>query len=804
MKPGLWCLVCAVFAVCSAAAQHPDDEYYPYGAEPEERTNVLLPDSAIFYRAILSAEDLYGAVTDFNLPSVALKRRGQPFYTETASFYGVETSYRYFTTLRALGAQEYRYAGIAATAFHPGGAGGIREFRLPTHIPAPAYRAAVGFTDRNYLAALKFSALKELGRGWYGALALDGRTGRDMYVEGVFTNAVTAGLSLSKDFGGHNFSLLVVIPPSVRGLRSAATEEAFMLTGDNLYNPSWGLQDGKVRSSRVRREFVPMAVVSYAGQLSTKTSLTAAFGVEAGVSRLSALGWYDASTPLPDNYRYMPGYTGDREAAQAWRDRDPRYTQIDWDELIRRNRMGGGEAAYALEDRTRRLCDLQFAATATTEADERLTLHYGVVYRRSSERSYKQMRDLLGADRIVDIDQYLIDDDTYNNLLQNDLRNPDRAVREGGRFGYDYALVSREMGAQASAVYRSDRLRADVSASVRDAVVYRRGYYEKELFPGAQSYGLSRRMRFTPYTFKATVGWAFSPRNYLDASFMAAAQAPRADDLFFQPQYNNRTADRPVAERVLAAELNYRFTSRKLSLQVAVFVTSTRDGAQMRRYYDDLSSTFCDMVVSGIGLLMYGLEAAAEVRLSYRWSVSAAISAGQYKYGVNPRVTVLSDVDNEPVLTDAESYMGGCRIGGTPQFTALAGVNYFGAKGWGARASAGYAAGRYVDPMPLRRTERMARQGGSSHELFDAFTAQERLGDAFTLDLALFKTFYFEESRLTASLSVRNLLGGRDVVYSGYESLRVRRLGEGLYAPHDTRYTYSYPRSFYLTVSYRF
>ena len=34
------------------------------------------------------------------------------------------------------------------------------------------------------------------------------------------------------------------------------------------------------------------------------------------------------------------------------------------------------------------------------------------------------MRDLLGGDHIVDLDQYLIDDDTYGNLLQNNLRNP--------------------------------------------------------------------------------------------------------------------------------------------------------------------------------------------------------------------------------------------------------------------------------------------------------------------------------------------------------------------------------------------
>ena len=76
-----------------------------------------------------------------------------------------------------------------------------------------------------------------------------------------------------------------------------------------------------------------------------------------------------------------------------------------------------------------------------------------------------------------------------------------------------------------------------------------------------------------------------------------------------------------------------------------------------------------------------------------------------------------------------------------------------------------------------------------------------------TLDAALFKSFRFERSRLTASLMLRNLTGEADTVYGGYESLRVRRIRPGddtLYAPHASRYTYAWPRSFYLTISYRF
>lgn len=808
MRRKYGCLLVFLFVVRGAAAQLPDDEYYPYATVYEEPTPVLLTDSSLFYRAIQSTPDLYGEYTAFNLPYVALNRRGQPYRAEETSYAGLETASRYFPVLRQLGAREERRAGIATAPGTVGRSGGVRIFRFPDGPAEPSRHAAVGFTDRNYLVGAKLAFAQPLGRGWEAAAGVDARTGRDMHVEGVFTNALTAGFRAAKRFGDeHVLGLLVVLPPSVRGTRLSSAEEAFRLTGDNLYNPAWGFQDGKVRNSRVRREFVPLAAATYCVRLSPATRLDAAAGAEYGVRKYSALGWYDARTPMPDNYRYLPGYTGDRETEQAWRSNDARYTQVCWDELIARNRMAGGHAVYTLEDRAERIRNLALDALFTTDIDDRLTLYYGLSYRHAQTRSYKQMRDLLGAGYITDIDQYLVDDDTYGNLMQNDLRHPGRTIREGDRFAYDYALTTREACVRVQAEYRADRFRADVSLSLGDAAVFRRGYYEKELFPGAQSYGRSRRMKFTPYTAKALAGWAFSPRSYLEASAAAGASVPDAADLFYQPLYNNRTVDGPSPERFYAAGLDYSRTGEKLTLRVSAFAVMALDGTETRRYYDDMAGVYSDMAVTGIGRMAVGVEAAAGIRLAYRWELSLAASAGRYKYVRNPRVTVVSDVDNMLVDTRAESRMGGCELGGAPQLTACAGLAYFGPKGWGFRASAGYAGRRYVGPMPLRRTARIARQGGITPEAFAEFTRQERLGDAFTFDAALFKTFWFGRSRLTASLMLRNLPGDTDTVYSGYESLRVRRIRSGdalFFAPHVTRYTYAYPRSFYLTISYKF
>ena len=109
----------------TAAAQYPDDEYYPY-AEREERRELLVTDSTLFYRAVQSAADLYGEQTDFNLPQVAFKRRGLERRAGRISFAGMDLSYRYLPALRLLGAEEIRYAGLVPPPGESGGAGGVR------------------------------------------------------------------------------------------------------------------------------------------------------------------------------------------------------------------------------------------------------------------------------------------------------------------------------------------------------------------------------------------------------------------------------------------------------------------------------------------------------------------------------------------------------------------------------------------------------------------------------------------------------------------------------------------------------
>lgn len=784
-------------------------EFHPRQRDAEAYAPMLETDTTLFYRAVQTAPDLYGECTDYNLPMVAQGRRGRSCRDERTLLNGMSVdNYRTRSLLRILGAGETFHAGAAAPDGYSGAVDGIRLLRFDDAVRLQSCYTALSLSDRNDRFGLRAGWSGSLGKDWYGSAAVDARTGRDLHIEGVFTDAVTAGVRFAKRFSDkRQIGICLVVPFSIRGGRSASTEEAFQLTGDRLYNPAWGFQNGKIRNARVRREQLPMAQITGQWTIASSTEIAATAGLEAGARSYSGLNWYDARTPLPDNYRYLPSRTEDRATEEAWRNNDPHYTQIDWDRMIACNRLAGGQAVYTLEEQIERLCRIHADLHFTTRAADNLQIRYGAEWQYRHARRFKRMGDLLGADYVIDIDQYLVDDDTYGNLLQNNLRDPDRRIGEGDRFGYDYSLCESELRAYVQAAWHSDCFRAGAAAGFGSALRYRNGHYEKELFPGENSCGRSRRMTFAPWSIRAYAGWSISTRSYLEIAAMAAASAPDAEELFYQPLYNNRTVEAPRPERRFAADATWRTTGERIRWQATAFIALSGEVGCTARYYDDLAGVYSDLAVSGMGLCTFGVEAAILVRLGSRWQLTAAGSALQSRYTHNPTVTVISDVDNSPVDSGSESYMGDCRPGGVPQWTACAGAGYYGPRGWGFRLSAGCVGGRFIDPEPLRRTQRIARQAGTTPEAFAAFVEQERLGDAFTLDAALFKSFQLgEEARLTISLTASNLTDDASV-YAGYESKRILRryAGDVQYRePQASRYTYVYPRSFYLSVSCRF
>ncbi len=783
------------------AAQE-DERYYPYAeSDVYERPALLTSDTTLFYRAVQLPSDLYGVLTRHAFYEVAHARRGVAYADERQFLDGLFVSYRNFSLLRSLG--------LPATPLQPveGEALGLFCDLLPV-----AHRVQLSLTDARHRFAVRYQMNQPLKRGWQLGLYADGRWGSDYRVRGLYTHTLRLAFRAEKRWGDRlRLGFVGLFAPTERTTASTSTREAFDLVGDNYYNPAWGFDRGEVRSARVRRELLPLLAASFEARLSASTRLRLTTLGEFGFLKHSSLGWFDARTPQPDNYRYMPSYFTDPTTAEwvaeRWRTHDSRYTQIDWQELRRQNSFSRDGARYAVQDEVEGVTDVQLRLAARTEVGELLTIRYGLDLGYSLSCRYLELNDLLDADYLLDIDYYLLDDDSFASSLQNDLHNPNRKVRQGERFGYYYAFEKRRAGAFLGADYRADRWHADVRLHLGQTTIWRDGFYEKELYAASGSYGPSRKLRFNPYTFAVRVGYAFTPRRYLALSARIEERVPDAEDLFLQPEYNNRTIDRPVARQFTDLDLTYRHRGRSIEWNAAAFLHLVRNGIEAGRYYDDLSQLFTDRLVEQIGLCSYGIEAAATLYPADAWRIDLALSALQASYVGSPEVTLWSDRDNLLLSDRSQSYMGHCTPGGVPQLTALAAISYYG-KGWGAAGNLSYAGLRYAHPDFMRRTLRVASQAADSEETFNTFMNQERLPDLFRVDLSAWKSFRLKRNcRLVLYAALRNLLGDESTPYDSYESHRIRRLtaaDQVTFVPFDNRLSYAPPRSLYLSASIRF
>ncbi len=213
------------------------------------------------------------------------------------------------------------------------------------------------------------------------------------------------------------------------------------------------------------------------------------------------------------------------------------------------------------------------------------------------------------------------------------------------------------------------------------------------------------------------------------------------------------------------------------------------------------------MVMSGITRLDWGVEAGVRIELAERLVLLTVLSVGNNIYRGEPEVAVYEDASGRLLLGGDRARLDGFVHSATPQTTAAAALNYSTASQWGFTLEGMYAGRRYVTVNPLRRTDRFLYLASSPEERQACFR-QERLPDAWVLNVGVTKGFTLFGVRVFASLSVDNLLDRRDIVYGGYEQMRFDEYtaadGRNAYRPFPARYSYAYPRTFLasLTVSF--
>ena len=811
-------MLCALITLCcttKATAQEDIDDFRKYKFYDDDEELWLpeeLPDSIVALEAGYVSNILNPS---YNTRAVSLSMRGEKYAEQGNSIEGIAIDQNSARLMRKLGIRSNRYSGISRQRLGITTAG-VTEFSA---LERPYYnydlqRLGLSFSGRGALGDISHLGIyypttdgvrlksSTLAVSHYARV----RTGRDIYVDGLYTNAVDLAANIYLNKRNSTLSVTLLLPWSERATRGYSTAEAFALLGNTLYNPSWGMQGGKMRSANVRRMLHPQAIAIWNRRLSAATELTLSATAEVERGGYTALTWFNASTPLPDNYRYMPSYHTNpviaKEVTEAWVNNDMRYTQIDWQGLYHTNTLQkSGEAAYALEER--RSNTIHSAINVGFESRIRtLTIEYGLLLDYCTTHEFKVMEDLLGADHIIDLDYFLVDDATYGNKLQNNLRDPNRIIGEGDTYGYNYRLTRYDATLYGAARWQYGAMAFNIALQTTLQQSLRRGYFEKEIFAGKGSYGPSQRINLAPYSLAAA--WSYAHKEHIvSLSAMLRGSSPEINMLFLQPQYNNRIIDTPTLHTTLATEASYSYTATKFRCAISLFAIAHYNQSKVEHYYDDIAQEYVDAVISGIGRGNFGVEAAAEAIWSRYFSSTFRATAGTYRLLRDAKVTLYGDADNSHVTT-SYAQMGDCHDA-TPHITAYADI-VFKAAGWQARMGVNYYGFRYAEPSFIRRTERITSYA-DSREAFDALCHQERLPDAATIDISLSKRIRFKRGgALYLSLAVNNILGSK-IIYRAFEQNRIRRqtiLYNIHIEPFANKLNYAYGRTFNLSIGYNF
>lgn len=665
----------------------------------------------------------------------------------------------------------------------------------------PDMRAAWSFSNRTHTNRASFNYQSgDMENGWNIAADASYRFGNSLTTEGVWTKIGSLAVSAKKNMENHSVDFSLFFAPGSRARANPSTIEAFDLTNNNLYNPSWGYQNGEQRSVKINETIVPIVTAQHIWQIDSTSSLRSSILAATGIVKQSALNWHNAPNPRPDYYRNLPSYQKDprakAELTELWQN-DPSVSQVDFQPLYDLNRESEVGAKYILEDRVKQL---NFAGVANHYQRKvgEIDFAAGLTFNYADETHYKVVNDLMNGNYWLDIDYFLESDDDYRKQTQNNLQDPNRHVKEGERFGYNYTLRNSNTAIYSSAGYSHNNFYYNIVGGINIVTLEREGRYEKENFAGGGSLGASQTYAALEYSLKAAVEYRLGARFSVGLNVANQTKAPRAQNLFIDPHYRNQMNINAKMESAILADITAAFNSADFSAHASIYTAHVYNQNTIEHYYDVLLYRYCDMTLEGLNSQFYGIELAAEARIIDHLWVEAAAAFSSNTYSSDPTAKIYEQTSGSYILTENIAY-DGLHIPSSPENIGTVSLTYRPFR-WMISASLNLFDGGYVSPSPFRyspRTEAVAHDIGVMRH-------QDKFTGGYTLDIFGGYSIEFPDfSRLGIYSGVNNLTNRKSLMSGGYQSSRIEK-SYNKYSPNPSMFYHALGINFFVNVSYTF
>lgn len=758
--------------------------------------------------------------------------------------------------------------GLEMTGFGYGSLTGATNINTLAADYAAGTQVGLSYTNRAYnLRAQATYATGLMNNGWAFTGSVVYRWAEKGRAEGTSYNSLGYFFAAQKVWGNHSIALTTWNSPTERGQSSASTQEVYDYRGI-YYNSYWGYQDGKVRNSRVVQSMDPTVLLNYIWDIDNESSLKVGAAFHYNKYSNSALSFYNAPDPRPDYYRNLPSFqytnlgvngVNDTEDPnygyvntdlynhldEQWRNNNTDYTQINWEALYRANYLNNvatpnASAHYMLERRHNDLMEGAMNALYTNQVTDKLKINAGVSAKYGKGMHYKTVDDLLGGNQWIDIDQFAERDFANNTtIIQNDLDNPNRVVKEGDVFGYNYNMHVLKGSAFIDNYWNTRYFDIYYAAALNYTQFQREGLMRngRAEVIGAQSKGRGFLAYFIDPSLKAGLTWKADAHNRVVVNVLAESRAPLPSYSYVAPRVKDTLIPGLQSEKVLSYDVNWLFNYPGVRGRVTLFQTHMVDGTESTGYYNDEFRTYVNHTLTGVDRVFRGVELGVDIDLVAGFSLELAANIGDYRYtdncmgvmsaenGCNLFTGELPQDLSETTDIREIVYTKGLMVSNGPQIASSITLDYFHSSMWFADITLSYYDKNYLDFSPARFTKmnvdggyylneigQMQYYAGYDEETKKILGTQERLKGGFLLDASVGKVLYFNNraQSLNINLSLNNLLNNTSMVTGGYQQSRLSRNNKSAVKaiePIDkfpNRYYYAWGFNMFLNVAFKF
>ncbi|PIF69639.1 TonB-dependent receptor [Flavobacterium sp. 2] len=735
--------------------------------------------------------------------------------------------------------------GTAASNYTFGGILGTQQI----FTRASLYRKGAQFTFSGSNTTFSLRAIGTYASGmnasgWAYVVSAGKRWAGEGYFEGTNFDADSFFMSVEKKLNNkHSLNFTGFYTPNSRGKNSPNTAEVTSLKGET-YNSYWGFQNEKKRNARVKKVEEPLFMLNHYFKIDEKTNLNSSLMYQFGKVGNSNIDYQNADSPDPVYYRKMPSYfsslyakdkgefsgefTPDYENAEKSKTIFLANSQIDWNAMYFANqkpRQNGYEPAqshYILyEDRTD---DKSFALNSNlnTQITPNISFDGGVTYRNLKSHNFQYLLDLLGGKYFEDIDPFYKGD-----FSQSDLQSPNRQVKEGDVFGYNYNFLANTIDAFTQFKFSYKKTDFYLAQSYSVSNYQREGLYQNGIY-ATTSLGKSEKVNFENFGFKGGFTYKISGKQWLFFNGAHLTRAPSLRNTFSNSRLNNNIVNGIESENISSAEANYVYSSPKLKMRLTAYYTLIKNTSKTSFFYAegifdngagyDATDAFVSQTLTHLDKKNTGAELSFEYQISSTLKTTLSTAYGNYVYSSNPNVSITNDANAtkngaQTTFDFGSAYLKNYKQSGTPQSAFSVGLEYRDPKFWWIGTNINYLTDNYIDVSPISRTSQFYINPANGFPFPEATSErgnellkQEKFDPITLLNINGGKSWRVHKKYIGLFASVNNVLNSMYKT-GGFEQARnanFRALNQDVSSGTPSfgpKYYYGYGRTYFLNLT---